>query len=158
MKNVVLTRGVSLSKSFLLPLTNIGRSVKCDSYLYWEDRGIDNYELVVVVRDGYIDKNPLLLECYDNIYIFDLSQEIHTVDLFLEGRYSKFPEYIKKKIIAFHGEIRDKTKAPKGAEFLTALYPQYYYEGAAQDLGMTLDELRGCELCELPDREIETYS
>lgn len=125
MGNVEILRKEYWSKSqaFLLPLTGISKTQKypVETYLYWDDYSIDNYNLMVKFTyddyDEFIkycrksifpiwDKHGYLVESYDfgkeTVFILDISQWDWDINQFLLGKYSKFSSEAKDIIEEYH--------------------------------------------------------
>ena len=174
-KYYVNSSGVSFSESFLVPLLAVTKTAvevkwKPRSYLYWEGQGIENTELVLRYTptkgfDRFEEERILthkdVQQCYDleggdRVYLFDMSLYWDTVANFLEGKYSNFTEQVKKGICHYHGEYRDPKTAPPEAPYLISLYPQYYRDRAAEELGVDPSNIQ--ELAPMFDKDVETLT
>lgn len=130
----------SKADMFLLPLTGLTKNEKYEvsSYLFWKDYTIDNYQLILSFSyDNYnefiahcrkytfpiLDRNGYLVESYDiagrSIFILDMSEWALDIQMFLEGKYSKFSKEAKGLIEEFHR--KNKTQIP--IQVYGPLYP-----------------------------------
>lgn len=162
------------SLNFLFPLLGLKREmtfVPVGTYLWWNggESIEDKYLLVGYEADfessvfkAFEKKNllahPDLHKCYDveggRIYVFDMVRHSDTVDKFLEGKYSKFSEKDKRKILSYHDASLEKEPRP-GRYIHMTLYPELYYEQVARDLeGVSVETLR--EVGELTNRYDKT--
>lgn len=108
------------SRGVLLPLIGVNDLPIYDTYLYWDKYSIDNNQLILKVSGSSkedIDKNINTLTQYmvsSNCYIseifdyegfslciIDMSYYQNDIDCFMNGKYSKFDSYSKKKIFDF---------------------------------------------------------
>lgn len=113
----------SKSEAFLLPLTGLQKEgkYKIESYLYWDNYSIDNYNLIIKMRyTNYNDfiayckrhifpvlnKNAYMVESHDVeggcIFILDIADWKPDVDWFLLGKYSKMSSTAKDLIAKYH--------------------------------------------------------
>ena len=123
----------------------------------------------------YVEKkincNKNLSNCYytnkGELYIFNFFDRRETIDLFLEGKYSKFNEKEKDIILKYFGQrntdkpcnlVNNKPQQPHHV----ILYPEYYHELVAEELYEKKDLKTGLmylkeiqELWEKYDYEIE---
>lgn len=176
----IITHKVKKSKNLLFPLLDITRTSREatflpeNTYLWWENVcGIDCGEFLVHYKTNNVlfekfeekyllPKNPISIHKVDegSLYVFDLSKSMDAVDLFLEGKYSKFDEKIKAKIRYFWGdsEIIKSSMPMKKHHFKIILHPEYYFEEAAKELGVPLEYLKQVgELMNKPDKKEETW-
>jgi hypothetical protein len=166
------------SLNYLFPLIGLNKEElfkPAGTYLWWNGtESIDNTQLIAVyeerdelVYDPFeakvLFKNPYIQNCYTvedgKAYIFDLSSHGETVKKFLEGKYSKFSEGVKKKILTYHGASLDKIARP-GRYLHMSLYPELYWEQVGKELDYDPEILKKevKELGSLFDREKETLS
>lgn len=164
------------SLNYLFPLLGMKREdlfVPAGTYMWWNgEESIDDGRLIVAYekRDpalfGPFEKkvllgNPYFESCYEvedgKVYIFDLSSHGDTVKRFMKGRYSKFSEGVKKRIMTYHGCSADELVRP-GRYLHMSLYPKLYYEKVAEELnGYPVEILEeGEELMDPPDVAKET--
>jgi hypothetical protein len=158
-----LIKNKSKSKNLLYPLLDIPKSSiiqdkNYSTFLRWSetDESIDDYLFFVLYKDlkfdskdyqDFINKNVVtnknLTNCYHTdrgeLYLFNFFDRRETIDLFLEGKYSKFHEREKEKILRYFGQ-KDIKKAcnlinnfPEYPHHVI-LYPHYYYEHVAKEL------------------------
>lgn len=111
----------SKSEAFLLPLTGLAKDTRFDpqTYLFWRNYSIKNYQLILVYNDDegidrylrnvvfpVLDKRSLILESYDiigrTIFVIDLSVWAKDIDEFLLGNYSKISKEGKYLIEQYH--------------------------------------------------------
>lgn len=119
----------SKSEAFLLPLTGLSSSqkYKLESYLFWEEYTIENYQLIIKYIYGHkyreflkyckdvifpiLDKKGYLIESFDyegeTIFILDLSEWALDIEMFLKGKYSKFSKEAKDLITKYHTYYRE---------------------------------------------------
>lgn len=125
MGNIEILRSEYWSKSeaFLLPLTGISKGHKypLETYLFWDDYSIENYNLVVkFTYDNYDefleycrkvvfpvwDRKGYIVESHDfgkeTVFILDISEWALDVQMFLAGRYSKMSKEAKEIIQDYH--------------------------------------------------------
>lgn len=175
----------SKSEAFLLPLTGLAKSqqYKLDSYLFWENYSIEDYFLIIkFTYDNYdnfvehcrrtifpiLDKGGYAIESYDfgnqSVMVLNMDMWAKDIELFLQGKYSRFSDVAKKVITEYHtfydrgNKIYIHIKSslfpdvPLGA--LGDLTPIEY---VAENYGLPLDELRkGGELGGIYNKELET--
>jgi hypothetical protein len=176
----VVTKKIKKSKNLLFPLLGITKSKKeatfepVNTYLHWEDIcGIDCLELAALYdcsnslfstfEDNHIlPKNPLGVHDFQGfrMYIFDLSQYHEDVNNFIQGKYSKFSDKSKAKIMFYHGDsAMDRSKMPMlGHDFKIIFYPNHYFKAASQELGVPISYLVEVgELLSVYDKEEETF-
>lgn len=176
----IITKKIAISKNLLFPLTGVTKTKKEASFypercfLYCEDFcSIDDMELGVFYRTGNIlfekfEQNYIIkaspkreMEVEGgNLYVFDLSQYSEDIYWFLEGKYSRFSNITKQKIQYFHGDSTiESGKMPmKGHDFKIILYPEYYFEEAAKEIGVPLEYLKHSgELLSKFNIEYETF-
>lgn len=127
------------SSCFLYPLTGLSYNSDVITYLDY----INDYKLLIDasnVTDEYF--KTIIKICEEeiepNLLLVDLSEWKLDIDLFLEGKYSKFSEKAKKTILSYWKfsnipkEPLDKFTAHVG------LYPQYYYDVYSKELGIII--------------------
>jgi hypothetical protein len=120
--------------------------------LYHCDFDSKEYKLFI---EKEVMQNKNLSNCYHTdkgeLYIFNFFDRRKTVDMFMKGCYSKFPESDKSIILKYY-----KTPDTKTAYGLTPnnipqaphhviLYPEYYYEYVAKELYAEKDFYSGME-------------
>lgn len=187
MINIFKDQYWSVSQAFLVPLTGLSKSQKfpMTSYLFWDEYSIDNYQLIL--RFNYtdyddftsycrknifpiLDREGYLTESFDfedfSLFVLDMSIWKFDIDMFIDGKYSKFSKDAKKTIIDFH---KYYNKGPKiDIDIHAVLEPFNKFsvlggitaiEYAADTYGLPLAELEkvgelGCKY----DREKETLS
>lgn len=179
----VITTPVKKAKNLLLPLVGITKTHKelkkfqADVFLQWEGMicGIGCLELLVYFREESelftafeqtILSNSKLTACYDikeggRAYLFDISEHYKTVMKFMEGKYSEFDNKIKDKIRWYWSDspVQGSKMPQLGHPFKIILYPEYYYESAADELGVSVELLKeGGELMSKVDIEDETFT
>lgn len=163
------------SKNFLLPILGMRKDelfTPAGSYLWWNGgESIDNHKLIVTYEDHdplvfesfekrQLLRNPYFESCYSvkggKVYIFDISSHHETIEKFVQGKYSKLSEVVKKRILAYHEASMDKIPKP-GRYIHMSLYPELYYELVEYEL-----ETHGLkevgELMDIPDKEKETLT
>ena len=86
------------------------------------------------------------------IYIFDLSIYKHDYDLFILGKYSKFSEGAKNKILSYFNSNE------KNYEYIKSfLNPLDYHDIYAENLGVNINIIKEThEVCSKPDLIKET--
>lgn len=113
----------SKADAFMLPLTGLSKYEKYGlrSYLFWRDYSIYDYNLVISfshndkdelqqVLKRYIfpvlDSRGYLTEAYDvgdkTMFILDMSEWAMDIQMFLDGKYSKFSAEARGAIEKFH--------------------------------------------------------
>lgn len=117
MKDVDLITREYRSKSdlFLLPLTGLPKNSDIKSYMFWEDYSIDNFQLILEIKNmlnkipdiiQILDKNAPIIECYEDnkvmYFVVDLSEWALDIELILAGKYSKMSKAAKKTCENFH--------------------------------------------------------
>lgn len=183
MVSVLKTEYWSRADAFLYPLTGLRRSedYEMESYLFWNDYSIEDYRLIVTFRynnydkflqwckDGIfpsLDKRGYLVETYDigdrSIFILDMSEWALDIDLFIQGKYSKFSKEAKEMIEKYH--TFNKNKIP--IHIYAVLYPTMKMklldnlspiEYVAENYGISLIELEKlAEIGSLYDEMSET--
>jgi hypothetical protein len=175
----------SKSEAFLVPLTGLSKTQKypMDSFLYWDDYSIDNFQLILRFKHDsreeflkycrktvfpILDSQGHLIESYDfkdeTIMILDISIWGMDIEMFLRGKYSKMSKDAKDRITEYHTFF---DRGPKILiEILAALEPNQKYamlggqtaiEYVAENYGLPLDQLRSVgELGGMFDKEQET--
>lgn len=179
------------SLNLLFPLLNLkkDKTIFSKSYLYWNntDETIDNYYLLVVIKglkedfkfEKYINDNiknhPSLSNCYNTnegmVYVFNFFDNRDVIDKFLEGKYSKFAENDKRKILNYYGcKLKKEEVTSVNTEgkpiypHHIILYPENYYLDVADELSIDKKDLKSLynsikdngELWEIFDSDIET--
>tara|TARA_R110000737_G_C14508963_1_gene473273 strand:+ start:495 stop:1085 length:591 start_codon:yes stop_codon:yes gene_type:complete len=88
-----------------------------------------------------------------SLYMFDFSVMKKDIDNFRNGKYSKFSEYTKKRILDFFGNTGTI------AEYIESyLYPKHYYELYSELLNVPIEILKETEeLCDLPNEKKENF-
>lgn len=177
----------SKSQAFLLPLTGLNKTLlyPTESFLFWEEYSIDNYQLILrfswVNYDDFLsycrkhifpvlDKGGCLTDVFDgegfSVFIVDISEWALDVEMFLKGRYSKFSRDAKDTIEEYHKYYDKGSKiAP---EISAALEPNTKFkaygnmsalEYVAENYGLDLAELTKVgELANPYDKERETLT
>lgn len=160
------------SKVFIYPLLQIRKGVRfvpIETYISWDNKyTIKDYMFICLYKidskkesafrkfeKDIILSNRYFHEYYKHedyhIYVFDLSKYKHDWSVFIEGKYSKFSDNAKQIITDFFG--KDGTISEYVESYI---YPSYYHEDYAEDLGVTLQELKDIhELCSKPEFEKE---
>jgi hypothetical protein len=121
--DILKTEYWSKSQAFLLPLTGISRTQKypVETFLFWDDYSIENYNLMVKFTyddyDKFVDycrkvifptwdKNGYTVESYDfgkeTVFVLDISEWALDVQMFLAGKYSKLGKDAKEIIQEYH--------------------------------------------------------
>lgn len=178
----------SKSEAFLLPLTGISRTQKypIETFLFWDDYSIENYNLMVKFTyddyDKFVeycrkvifpiwDKNGYVVESYDfgkeTVFILDISEWAWDVQLFLAGKYSKMSKEAKEVVQDYH-IFYTKGKPQIEIEIAATLDPYKKYdlldglssiEYVSEYYGLPLPELQKLgEIGSIYDREKETLS
>lgn len=163
------------SLNYLFPLLGIENDEvfkPAGTYLWWNGReSIDDGKIIVAyeVSDPKVFgpfekrcilKNPYFEKCYTvnegMVYIFDLSPFAETVKHFMEGRYSKFHETVKRRILTYH-KIPVTDNEPRPGRYIhMSLYPQLYLKQVEAELQLR-ESLRDVgELTNKYDRRKET--
>lgn len=102
--------------NFILPLTELSKKLKINSYLFWEDYSIENYNLVIEVDEKedvineyvipVLNKNNYIIECYEDLgktyFILDLTEWYTDIEFILKGSYSKISGRAKVLFEKFH--------------------------------------------------------
>lgn len=162
------------SKNILFPLLEIKKSniIKASDYstfLYSNctEESIDDYFFLLLYHCNfetkeykeYIEKeviqNKNLSNCYHTnkgeLYIFNFFDRRKTVELFMQGEYSKFHEEEKKIILKYYNTPNIKkaygltmTNVPEAPHHVI-LYPEYYYDHVAKELYEEKDVNHGIE-------------
>lgn len=160
----------SVSDTFLVPLTGLSRPelFPHNTYMFWKDYSIENYQLILVYEDEdpkalkdhltriifpILDTKGYVLESYDVgekcILVLDLSEWALDIELCLEGKYSKLSKEAKGLIEKYHW--RDPRKKDTAISILAALHPNKSYpflnnktpfEAVAEQYGMEYEDLR----------------
>lgn len=175
------------SLNLLLPLTELpkDRVINTDNklihtYCYWNntEESIEDYLLLVLfltTKDdadyqryckNVLNKNKNLISCYETnkgqLHVFTLIDKKATVDKFMTGKYSKFSDKDKKLILDYWKEKNNDEACELYNDFPTSprhviLYPQFYFEEVAKELGMSQTYLESVgELWSMPDKTTET--
>ena len=85
--------------------------------------------------------------------MFDFSVMKKDIDNFRGGKYSKFSEYTKKRILDFF-----KNAGTISQYIESYLYPEHYYELYSELLNVPIEILENTEeLCDIPDEEKENF-
>lgn len=178
----------SKSKAFLLPLTGLGRVQKyeVETFLFWDDYSIENYNLIVKFSyddyDKFVDycrktifpvwdKNGYLVESYDfgkeTVFVLDISEWALDIQMFLAGKYSKMSREGKDIIQDYH-VFYTKGKPQIEIEISATLDPMRRHdilgkmnaiEYVAEHYGLPLPELQKLgEIGGIYDKESETLS
>ena len=169
------------SYHLLYPLLDIVKETPFvpETYLYWEQddvidedkQDMENFHLLVYFKDksmlfdifskGVLIKHSKLKSVWETtwgwIYLFDLIDYSWDVAHFLYGNYTKMSEESRKKILNFHGILKNGMISPSKYSEI-ALFPEKYYSTFAQKFECTEKELkRNVELVPSPEREKETF-
>ena len=178
------------SKVFLYPLLNFKDNElfkPINTFLYCDkiDESIIDYNLLVLYKfeektlfekfeATKIIPHKDMVNCYltddGMLYIFNLSHFSETVDHFINGDYSKFPEAVKKIIYKFHITGFDSDKyGPKDFESgamnfegniyaMTSLYPWIFKDKIAEEMFATKNfydtKVEAMEAVKMWDEEI----
>ena len=163
------------SKNLLFPLLGIKKNLAIkvtdySTFLYSNctEENIDDYLFLVLYHcdferkeyKQFIEKeiinNKNLSNCYHTnkgeLYIFNFFDRRETIDLFIEGRYSKFTEEEKNIILKYYETpnikkaypLFKKTNTPEAPHHVI-LYPEYYYEHIAKEIYEEKDVISGTE-------------
>lgn len=176
------------SKWLLLPLVGLERvstvSVT-NTYLYWKDNvdnldDMNNVSLLVyyepttphlfeIFEKNVLMKLPNVTSCFKTekgyVYVIDMLEWADDIVLFLEGKYSQFSQKAKDEICSYYNlDVNRRRPFPIKTVHM-ALFPEYYYESCAKELGYTNSNgavnvayLQECvELWSKPDVERETF-
>lgn len=155
---------------FLYHLLNIPRNKTkglIEVYLSWDKRYTIYDNKLICTFDTtnsefrsfehtYLIHHQLKIEVLerDNIstYTFNLSEYESSFKLILEGKYSLLQDKVKQSILwhyqdsfIFHNII------------YSWLYPEEYYQFYATKLNVSIDNIKGGELCSKPDLDKENY-
>jgi hypothetical protein len=160
------------SKIFIYPLLDIKRgspSVPTETYISWkENYNSEDIKLICLYKTTndpeYVKfENEVLLKhnrLHDyividdttSLFIFDFSDMQNDWLYFIEGKYSKINDSIKKRILNYFNN--------NSANFIyveSYLFPNKFYEEYASILNVDIDLLISVgELCTKPDLEKET--
>lgn len=184
---VLKTQYWSKSEAFLLPLTGLPSSqrYKVESFLFWEDYSIENYQLIVKYIYGHkykefvkhckdsifpiLDKKGYLTESFDyegeTVFILDISEWALDIQMFLAGRYSKFSKEAKGIIDKYHSFYKGGImKSDIKISIALAPYEEYPLLGnrtaieyVAEHYGIDIGSLKKLsELGSIYDTEAET--
>lgn len=157
------------STFFLYPLLKIPKTViPMDTYVTWDDFfDLDRNVLVCrykkFVKDTerkteveHLIKHPLYLDYYELeddtiVYVFAIETFQGILELFLKGKYSKFPDSIKDRIVSFY-----KPETHTRAYMKSYLFPDAFYEIYSELLNVPISLLKEIvELASPPDMEKE---
>ena len=170
------------SKVFLYPLLNIKKGVRyvpAETYIMEPDTIADpitikDYKLICLYEidpkdkfysifeqeiifknryfDGFYPGTSKNHETILRVYTFDMSRYKYDMEMFVEGKYSKFSNKAKIIIQSFFGEIGTI------AEYIESyLHPKHWQEEYAQFLNVNTELLeKTYELCDKPDLKKET--
>lgn len=121
---------------------------------------VEDNEIFRIFEEKTLQKSSLLESCYavenGKIYIYNLAKYADIVDKFLRGKYSRFSDDVKKKILSYHGLDKD-TEVRPGRPLHMALHPGLYFEGVSKEMKMPFEELKIVgELCDPFDKARET--
>lgn len=115
----------------LLPLTGLPKTEDIRSYMFWENYSIENYNLIIEIRNSnndyyeILNKNTTIVECYEDkeytYFILDMSIWALDIDQFLIGKYSKMSGSAKDKCIKFHNL---NGKEPTKSSIFGIFYPK----------------------------------
>jgi hypothetical protein len=151
---------MSKADAFILPLTGINKEVGklIKSYLSWEKCNIEDYKFVITLDENEKSAIEKVLSMCKNyisenyqknnkeIFILDISEWALDIEMFLSGKYSKFSDDAKKKIMYYH--VNNKVLP---TEIYTTLFPNkpiQLYDGKtaieklAEDYGFDLEEMK----------------
>jgi hypothetical protein len=159
------------SKVFLYPLLKIKKGVRyvpIETYISWDEvYGNDQNKFICMysAKDDenykrfekvYLTSHKLFEEYYKpdedtHLYIYDYSKFKHDLDMFKEGKYSKFTVKTKQKISDFFGDVGTI------ADYIQSyIHPESFHELYAEHLGVTLETIEQVyELCSKPDLDKE---
>ena len=168
------TKYTQKSRMFLYPFLGIRRGVSItpiESYVSWtgiselqDKKLICVYELSENDDFKLFEKTKLLgnpkfssfYELPDNkgAYMFDYTNEGEVWNMFVKGKYTKFPDDKKKIILKFfEGNISNHNL------ITSYLYPEKYYETYANHLAVPVEVLKEVgQLCSPPDFTKENLS
>lgn len=175
----------SKSQAFLLPLTGLSKILvyPVESYLFWEEYSIENYQLILHWKwknyDTFLtyckrsifpvlDKGSCLTEVFDgegsSVFIVDISEWALDVEMFLKGKYSKMSGDAKDTIDEYHKFYDRGSKLPP--EISAAIEPNTKFkaygdrsaiEYVAENYGLDIEELTKIgELANPYDKKKET--
>lgn len=129
------------STFFLYPLLKIPKAVlPIHTYLYW-DHPCSLDKMVLICRfkkfteldqlkaeADHLVSHPLYLNYYELeddtvVYVFAFDNFQPLVELFLKGKYSKFPVNIKERLLSFY-----KPETYTRSYMNSYLYPEHFYD------------------------------
>jgi len=159
------------SKVFLYPLLGIEKGVNfvpVETFLSWADNFTTKDKKFICLyeqkpskawskfENDYLFNNILFfdympLESNVHVYIFDFSSYASDYNSLVQGKYSNLTESTKDTIMNFFGE-----KGAIARYVEEYLYPDYYFEQYAEELGVSKSQLEEVgELCSGPDLDKE---
>lgn len=157
------------STFFLYPLLKIPKKIiPIVTYLYWNDYSTQDLVLICRYKPFNTDqerkfevehlisspfyKDYYKLEDGTVVYIFSLQTIPSVVELFIQGKYSRFPTLFKERVLDFY-----KPETRTRSYMKTYLYPEYYYSLYSKFLNVSKDLLKEIgELVDPPDLTKET--
>jgi len=169
--NALYKKYFQKSKIFLYPLLDIKKGclfTPTETYVAWEDNhnpedmkliciyhNTDNpdyasFEKLILFKSNRITDFIKINET-TSVYIFDFSDMEHEWHCFLNGKYSKMNETIKRKILNF---FKDNSA---NYEYVNSyLFPEKFFEQYANILAVDIELLKSVgELCSKPDMSKE---
>lgn len=151
------------STFFLYPLLKIPKTIIPKvTYLTWEGHyTLEDKVFICVfkkfkktaeleIERKHLFNHPLYVDYYeledgDMVYVFSFKQHEKIIDTFIKGRYSKFSQNIKERIISFYKPNGNTIK------FINSyLHPNVYYNNYSELLNVPVDLLE--EVVELIDK------
>lgn len=162
------------SKVFLYPLLEIkkgSRYVPIETYVQLEDVFFKNDYIFIcaysheqgnedfadfankVLRKHSLYRKDIFLNDL-HLFIFNMQEYKHDIDRFLNGKYSRFSQNTKKKILTFFGKTGTISKYVE-----SYIYPENYYQIYSELLNVDYDILESVgELCDRPNLKKETFT
>ena len=107
--------------------------------------------------EAYLEQNNLFVDKYDPstdtvMLIFKVPKKYQGIyDLYKEGKYSKFPEKYKEKILRFHNIFTSKHKV-----YQVLYKDERLYQELEDKLDVRLN--RSVEISSIPDLELEVFN
>jgi hypothetical protein len=160
------------SKVFLYPLLDIKKNesyVPLEAYISWDGLfTTDDYKFIIIYscprhlkfklfEDKILKKNKLyyksfIINATRHGCIFDLSEYEYDYNMFCAGKYSKFSQETKNKIIDYFGNVGQISEYIK-----SFLKPDEYHKLYANELGVNITTIEEVyEICSVPDLNKET--
>ena len=153
------------STFFLYPLLKIPKVVvPIRTYLYWDHPSfLDKMVLIcrfkkftqpnqLKTEANHLVSHPLYLDYYELeddtvVYIFAFDSFKPIVELFLKGKYSKFPDNIKERVLSFY-----KPETYTRSYIKSYLYPKQFYDTYSELLNVPeILLIETEELIDIPD-------